>query len=202
MTAGWTVAVVTGGGDIALEQLGAAGEDWYGDGPSGAAAGTIDAVLASCAPSTSDPEWLQAVAAVIRRDLAAATAGGGGGGGGGRRSRLLVIRASGTWYHATFTHNRSSIERHGLDWRQFSGSGIAGSRKAEAAGVFLCIDLESAQWFAMMGDRRGQGPVDIWAATLDGVWVAGAPDAGGGGDDNWVICPEPIAPGALTLIER
>ena len=156
MSAGWTVAVVSDAGDVELEQLDAAGEDWYGDGPGGAATGSIDAVLASCAPSASDPEWLQAVAAVIRRDLAD---------GGGRRSRLLVTRASGTWYHATFSRNRSSITRHGLDWRRLRGSGIAGSEKAEAAGVFLCIDLESAQWFAEMGNRHGQGPVDIWAAT-------------------------------------
>lgn len=76
--------------------------------------------------------------------------------------------------------------------------GNAGSPKAEAAGVFLSCDLESARWFARMGRR---GPVDIWAVDLVGIRLTGDPGAGGG-DDSWMICPVPIDPTQLPLIER
>jgi hypothetical protein len=42
---------------------------------------------------------------------------------------------------------------------------------------------------------------DIWAARLDDVWLRGAPDASGGAEDDWVICPQPIALDRLELIE-
>lgn len=112
---------------------------------------------------------------------------------------LLVKRAEGTWFHATFSSNRESISRHGLDRTRMTGSGIAGSHGPEADGVFLCADLESAEWFAQMGSRHGDA-VDIWAARLDGTWLIGDPGASGGGDDCWMICPEPIPPGRLELI--
>ena len=101
---------------------------------------------------------------------------------------LVVKRGLGTWFHATFSANRESISRHGLDWTRMTGSGIAGSRRPEAEGVFLCADLESAEWFAQMGTRHGQA-VDIWAVRLDGTWLIGDPGASGGGDDVWMIAP-------------
>jgi hypothetical protein len=52
-----------------------------------------------------------------------------------------------------------------------------------------------------MGARRGD-PVDIWAVRLSGTWLIGDPGASGGGDDVWMICPEPIPPTALTLVRR
>jgi hypothetical protein len=72
------------------------------------------------------------------------------------RGHLALVRAEsvrltdagepGRWFHATFAENRESIRRHGLDFRRMAGPGIAGSLAAEAAGVFLTGDLESARW--------------------------------------------------------
>jgi hypothetical protein len=65
--------------------------------------------------------------------------------------------------------------------------------------VFLVGDLEGAGFFARMGRR---GPVDIWAVELVDAWLVGDPGAGGGGDESWMICPEPIGSGQLTLVEK
>jgi hypothetical protein len=92
-----------------------------------------------------------------------------------------------------------SIMRHGRDWRRMAGGGIAGSIEAEWPGVFLCADLEDADFFAGMGRRD---LVDIWAVELDGFWLEGDPGAGGGGGDNWMICPEPIAPSRVRLVAK
>jgi hypothetical protein len=82
-----------------------------------------------------------------------------------------------------------------------AGCGIAGSRapEADAAGVFLGWDLDTARWFAQMGSTRGL--VDIWAADLLDVWLIGDPGASGGGAEIWMICPTPIGPAQLTLLE-
>src|SRR5213592_980680 len=77
--------------------------------------------------------------------------------------------------------------------------GIAGSERAEAAGVFLSATLESAQWFAVMSGR-GLGAADIWRVRVDGLWLEGDPN-GGGGDDDWMICPTPIPPERIELFE-
>jgi hypothetical protein len=136
--------------------------------------GAVEAAL----DGSPDPAWLATVLATIeRRDR-----------GSHRRSMLLVKRAEGTWFHATFSANRESIARHGLDWTRMTGSGIAGSRGPETEGVFLCADLESAEWFARIGARHGQ-EVDSWAARLDGTWLIGDPGESGGGGDGWMICP-------------
>ena len=89
------------------------------------------------------------------------------------RSMLLVKRGEGVMYHASRSANRDSIARHGLDWRLMSASpGIAGSAEAEWPGIFLCTDLE------------------------------GAPDADGGGSDDWMIAPQPIGPDRIELVRR
>jgi hypothetical protein len=97
-----------------------------------------------------------------------------------RGPMLLVIRGSGTWYHATASRNRDSIRRHGLDWRCMSPPGIAGSRGPETSGIFLCSDDESAEWFAGM---CRDDTADIWTVSLDGAWLESAPSDGGGVDD-------------------
>jgi hypothetical protein len=66
--------------------------------------------------------------------------------------------------------------------------------------VFLCSDLEDARFFVRASERRGA--VDVWAVELDGQWLEGAPDSDGGGGDNWMICPEPIAPNRLRLVDE
>ena len=41
--------------------------------------------------------------------------------------------------------------------------GIAGSRAAATAGVFLCSDIDGAEWFA---DMCRDGTADIWSVTV------------------------------------
>jgi hypothetical protein len=189
--AGWTCVLVADGGDVELEQLDDAGAEWYATGPGGEHMGQVREVIEGALGDPSpDPAWL----AVVLHELAQ-------GRGSHRRSMLLVKRTHGTWFHATFRSNRESISRHGLDWARMTGSGIAGSRGPEAEGVFLCADLEGAEWFAQVGRRRGEA-VDIWAVRLDGTWLIGDPGGSGGGDDYWMICPERIPPAQLNLVSR
>lgn len=178
----------TSGGNIELEQLDDAGREWFAEGPGGDAIGGRGEGLAAVIDDQADPAWITVVTDTIERELASA-----------RRSMLLVKRVTGRWFHATFAENRSSILRHGLDHRRMTSPGIAGSTKPEAAGVFLCCDLEGAHWFARMGRR---GPVDVWGADLVDVRLIGDPGAGSGGDETWMICPERIEAAQLTLIEK
>jgi hypothetical protein len=117
-----------------------------------------------------------------------------------RRSMLLVKRGHGVMFHASRSANRASIAAHGLDWRRMGATtGIAGSREHEWHGVFLCADLEGALWFASMPRA---GPADVWSVRVDGFWLEGAPDANGGGSDDWMIAPQPIGPERVRLVER
>jgi hypothetical protein len=111
-------------------------------GPGGEAIGALAEVLPDAIGSGGDADWIAAVIAAIERELATRTPG---------RSQLLVIRATGTWFHATFAENRESITR---------------------------------------------------AVELDRVWLEGDPGSDGGGGDNWMICPQPIAPSQLRLVEQ
>jgi hypothetical protein len=183
--------VVADGGNVELEQLDDGGVEWYATGPGGERLGQVREVIeGALGAPPPDPAWLVVVLATLAEDR-----------GSHRRSMLLVKRAEGTWFHATFSSNRESISRHGLDWTRMTASGIAGSRGPEAEGVFLCADLESAEWFARMGARNGQA-VDIWEVRLDETWLIGDPGASGGDDDGWMICPEPIPPHRLNLVSR
>jgi hypothetical protein len=175
----WTI------GGIQLEQLDPDGTRWSGSGPSGEHQGDLRAVLAATADRGADPEWLHTVATILPAER-------------GRRIGLVVRRAHDIWFHATFADNRESILAHGLDPKRFTGSGIAGSQAPEAAGVFLCADAESAEFFVRMGRQRGR-EVDVWAAALSGQWLISDPGAGGGLDDNWMICLDPVPPDALKL---
>jgi hypothetical protein len=184
---GWTCTVLAAGGDVQIEQLDRDGDEWFGDGPGGSTMGALDAVLSDCADA--DPGWVAAVVAAIGREIAV----------GMRRSLLLVKRGSGWMFHASPVRNRASIAQHGLDWRRMTGTGIAGSTAPEWPGVFVCSDLWSARWFATM---RGQAVSDIWRVNVDGIWLEGDPGASGGGDDDWMIAPEPIPAGRVSLLER
>jgi hypothetical protein len=184
----WAGTILAAGGDLALRQL-EIGEGWSAEGPGGAFTGELSDVLRRSAADGSDPAWIDAVIAAIKRELIV----------GRRRQMVLVKRARGIWFHATRSENRDSIRRFGLDWKGMVVPGIAGSREPEWPGVFLCKTLQSAHWFARMPHRDY---TDIWAARLnDDVWLEGAHDASGGRDDDWMICPEPIAADRLALIE-
>ncbi len=58
--------------------------------------------------------------------------------------------------------------------------------------------MESAEFFAQMGRRRGR-EVDIWAVALDGQCMISDPSASGGLDDRWMICLDPIPAERLEL---
>lgn len=188
MSAGWTCTLLAERGDVLLEQLDDRGHDWFAEGPAGVAAGELRAVIAEAAAEGTDAEWIDAVAAAIGRELLV----------GIRRSTLLVKRGEGLMFHASPSENRDSIRRHGLDWRRTSTLGVAGSAEPEWPGIFLCSDMESAEWFAGMSRAR---TADIWSVRVDGIWLEGAPDADGGGGDDWMIAPEPIGPDRVELIE-
>lgn len=69
-------------------------------------------------------------------------------------------------YHVSSVRNRESIKRFGLDWtRMGAAPGIAGSRRPEVEGVFLCVEQLDADWFVRLNNTGG--PVDIWA--VEGV---------------------------------
>jgi hypothetical protein len=187
---GWSCAVLSPAGDVQLEQVDDDGQEWLGEGPGGEAWGALGPVREACAAAGSGSDWIQAVVDAVGRELAA----------GAHRSMLLVKQGEGVWFHASFTSNRESIREHGLDWRRMTGQGIAGSTAPEWPGVFLCANLEDVGFFVRMGERRGS--VDVWAVELDGQWLEGAPDSDGGGGDNWMICPEPITPNRLGLVDQ
>ena len=184
-----TCCVLAPGGEVELDQLDRAGADWFGEGPGGVAMGTLEEVLADCAGEGADPEWIDAVTAALTRHIEE-----------GWVPRLLLVKRRHGWmFHTARAICRDSIARHGLDWRRMFTLGIAGSERAEAAGVFLSATLESAQWFAVMSGR-GLGAADIWRVRVDGLWLEGDPN-GGGGDDDWMICPAPIPPERIELFE-
>jgi hypothetical protein len=64
------------------------------------------------------------------------------------------------YFHVTSTLNRASIEEHGLSTaRMGAARGIAGSRRPEADGIFLCE--RSMVDFILRLNNTG-GPVDLW----------------------------------------
>jgi hypothetical protein len=70
------------------------------------------------------------------------------------------------FHHVSSVRNRDSISRFGLDWtRMGAAPGIAGSRRPEVEGVFLCAERWDADWFVRLNNTGG--PVDIWA--VEGV---------------------------------
>lgn len=173
MASGWTCTVVNAESAIQLEQLDAAGDEWFADGPEGDAIGSLDDVLRAVTACDADPAWITVVRDTIESDH-----------GSTNRSMLLVKRVTGRWFHATFTENRASIRRHGLDHRRMSGPGIAGSRTPEAAGGFLSCDIESARWFARRRSTRSKR-----CRRTDGV--RGAPHPGAVARHRWKRCRKP-----------
>ncbi len=98
-------------------------------------------------------------------------------------------------FHVTSTTNRDSVLKHGLDWSQMGEArGIAGSRRPEVSGVFLCRDESEADWFVYLNNTGG--PVDVW--QVDGV-----PDSDLAPSPNgYAYLPRAIPTGQLTLVHR
>ncbi|MER6785819.1 hypothetical protein ABT330_14575 [Streptomyces sp. NPDC000658] len=68
-------------------------------------------------------------------------------------------------FHVSSVLNRRSIAQHGLDWtRMGAARGIAGSRRPEVEGIFVCRD-EETEFFLQINNTGG--PVDLW--SVDGV---------------------------------
>lgn len=100
-----------------------------------------------------------------------------------------------TFYHVSSVQNRESIRRYGLDWTKMGQArGIAGSRKPEVEGCFLCIEAEEAEWFVRINNTGT--PVDVWA--IDGI----EPDQLLSSPEGYSYFPEPIAPHRLSLVRQ
>lgn len=79
--------------------------------------------------------------------------------------------------HVSSVLNRQSIAQHGLDWaRMGDAPGIAGSRRPEVEGIFLCRGEEEAEFFLQINNTRG--PVDLW--SVDGIDERSLLDNGNG----------------------
>jgi hypothetical protein len=99
-----------------------------------------------------------------------------------------------TFYHVTASRNRESIERYGLDWsRMGSVSGIAGSRRPEVDGVFLCRDDGEVEFFCRM--NAAGGPVDVW--QVNGVGESDLILA----PEGFVYLPRPVPIEDLRLVQ-
>lgn len=74
--------------------------------------------------------------------------------------------------------------------------GIAGSRAAEVAGVFLCVNRAEADYFMRMNNTGD--PVDVW--QVDGIDVGQLLDAGSG----YLYLPRAVdaASVRLTALDR
>ncbi|MEV6924447.1 hypothetical protein AB0M46_08050 [Dactylosporangium sp. NPDC051485] len=91
--------------------------------------------------------------------------------------------------------NRDSIRSFGLDWtRMGAAPGIAGSRRPEVEGVFLCVQPEDADWFVRFNNTGG--PVDVWA--VDGIEL----DQLRGAPEGYRYFPGSIGPQQLLLVRR
>lgn len=98
-------------------------------------------------------------------------------------------------FHVTSAANRTSIDRHGLDWSRMSGArGIAGSRLPEVDGIFLSQDRFTAEFFVRMNNTGG--PVDMW--TVDDVDEVDLVQS----DSGFFYVPFRIERGRLTLEAR
>ncbi|MER7180316.1 hypothetical protein ABT404_12685 [Streptomyces hyaluromycini] len=70
------------------------------------------------------------------------------------------------FFHVSSVLNRRSIAQAGLDWtRMGAARGIAGSRRPEVEGVFVCRGEEEAEFFLQINNTGG--PVDLW--SVDGI---------------------------------
>ncbi|MFJ4868647.1 hypothetical protein [Streptomyces sp. NPDC088757] len=95
--------------------------------------------------------------------------------------------------HVSSVLNRRSIARHGLDWaRMGAAPGIAGSRRPEVEGVFLCRGEEEAEFFLQINNTRG--PVDLW--SVDGIDEGLLLDNGNG----FVYLPGRVPAARLLLV--
>ncbi|MER5501987.1 transposase family protein [Streptomyces sp. NPDC002561] len=101
------------------------------------------------------------VKAVLTLELTASTRGGSL-----AASYTPGVLDTSNLFHVSSVLNRQSIAQHGLDWtRMGAARGIAGSRRPEVEGIFVCRGEEEAGFFLQINNTGG--PVDIW--SVDGI---------------------------------
>ncbi|WP_241827094.1 hypothetical protein [Streptomyces graminilatus] len=97
------------------------------------------------------------------------------------------------FFHVSSVRNRQSIALHGLDWARMSvARGIAGSRRPEVEGIFVCRGEEDAKFFLQLNNTGG--PVDLW--SVDGIDEALLLDNGNG----FVYLPARIPAAQVSLV--
>ncbi len=70
-------------------------------------------------------------------------------------------------FHVTSTTNRDSVLKHGLDWSQMGEArGIAGSRRPEVSGAFLCRDESEADWFVYINNTSTCGRLTAYPIAI------------------------------------
>jgi len=97
-------------------------------------------------------------------------------------------------YHIAPTEARSSIERHGLDWRRL---GLGGAYRP--LGNYLWNSFDFALWYA----QAAYDDYDIWAVNVEGLQLLPDPGFGEFADDvehAW-FSRQPIAAERLLGIE-
>ncbi|WP_329286621.1 hypothetical protein [Streptomyces sp. NBC_00691] len=95
--------------------------------------------------------------------------------------------------HVSSVLNRQSIARHGLDWsRMGAARGIAGSRRPEVEGIFVCRGEEDAEFFLQINNTGG--PADLW--SVDGIDEGLLLDNGNG----FVYLPDRIPATRVRLV--
>src|SRR4051812_22161262 len=97
-------------------------------------------------------------------------------------------------FHVSSILNRESIRRYGLDWTRMSAApGIAGSRRPEVAGVFVCVSEFDVSFFVDMNNTGSD--VDVWA--VDGVAEADLVMS----EHGFLFVPMRIPPDRVTLLD-
>jgi hypothetical protein len=145
--------------------------------------GGLADVVAGVSARDPDDAWVrEAVAAVEQVTPADRTTGGA----------VTLRRAASPLLHVTAAVNRASIERHGLDWRRMGAApGIAGSRRPEAAGIFLGDHPADVDFFTSMA----RTVTDVWSVDVSGWWLRSGPEG-------WWLVRRPVPPERLTLVLR
>ncbi|WP_328492485.1 hypothetical protein OHS59_06785 [Streptomyces sp. NBC_00414] len=96
-------------------------------------------------------------------------------------------------FHVSSVLNRRTIAQHGLDWARMSAArGIAGSRRPEVEGIFVCRGEEEAEFFFQINNTGGR--VDLW--SVDGVDEGLLLDNGNG----FVYLPSRIPAARVRLV--
>ena len=72
--------------------------------------------------------------------------------------------------------------------------GIAGSRRPEVEGIFLCLDRSDADWFVRLNNTGG--PVDLWA--VEGIKL----DQLRTSPEGFSYLPSKIDPQHLLLLQQ